>query len=107
MMTPFIEQHIGIIRAENPDRSDSWVMKEHKHRFTSWLTDLNILEGTTAAEVTLKRLASDPSSRVTTWQAYDINGQTFYTAANDQKSVCKNSGVRIDAIEGTLDLKVT
>ena len=79
MMTPFIEQHIGIIRAENPKRSDSWIMKEHKHRFTSWLMDLNLPEGSTTKEVMLKRLASDPSSQVTTWQAYDINGHTFYT----------------------------
>ena len=82
-------------------------MKEHKHRFTSWLIDLNIPEGTTVEEVTLKRLASGPSSRVTTWQAYDINGHTFYTAAKDKKNVCKNSRVRIDAIDDVTGSKVT
>ncbi|WVZ75912.1 hypothetical protein U9M48_023930 [Paspalum notatum var. saurae] len=107
MMTPFVEQHIAIIRAENPERSDSWIMKEHKHRFTSWLMDLNLPEGSTAEEVTLKRLASGPSSRVTTWQAYDINGQTFYTAAKDKKSVCKNIEVRIDAMDDGTGSKVT
>ncbi|WVZ51109.1 hypothetical protein U9M48_002286 [Paspalum notatum var. saurae] len=69
--------------------------------------DLNLPEGSTAEEVTLKRLASGPSSRVTTWQAYDINGQTFYTAAKDKKSVCKNSGVWIDAIDDVTGSKVT
>ena len=82
-------------------------MKEHKYRFTSWLMDLNIPEGTTAEEVMLKRLAFGPSSRVTTWQAFDINGQTFYTAAKDKENVCKNSGVRIDAIDDTSGLKFT
>ncbi|WVZ58128.1 hypothetical protein U9M48_008432 [Paspalum notatum var. saurae] len=107
MMTPFIEQHIGILCAENPDRLESWIMKEHKHCFTSWLMDLKVPEGTTAEEVTLKRLASGPSSRVTTWQAYDINSQTFYTVAKDKKSMCQNSGVRIDAIDDTSGVKVT
>ncbi|WVZ98231.1 hypothetical protein U9M48_043697 [Paspalum notatum var. saurae] len=82
-------------------------MKEHKHRFTSWLMDQNIKDGTTLEEVTLKRLASGPSSRVTTWQAYDINGHTFYTAAKDKKCICKNSGVQIDAINDATGLKVT
>ncbi|WVZ94675.1 hypothetical protein U9M48_040540, partial [Paspalum notatum var. saurae] len=107
MMTPFVEQHVGIIRAENPERSDSWIMKEHKHRFTSWLMDLNLPEGSTAEEVTLKRLASGLSSRVTTWQAYDINGKIFCTAAKDKKSMCKDSGVRIDAIDDGTGSRVT
>ena len=82
-------------------------MKEHKHRFTSWLMDQNIPDGTTIDEQTLKRLASGPSARVTTWQAYDINGQTFYTNAKDKKSACQNSGVRIDAVDATTGLDVT
>ncbi|WVZ62321.1 hypothetical protein U9M48_012083 [Paspalum notatum var. saurae] len=84
-----------------------WIMKEHKHRFTSWLMDLNLPEGSTVEEVSLKRLASGPSSRVTTWQAYDINDQTFYIAAKDKKSVCQNSGVRIDAIDDVTGSKIT
>ena len=48
-----------------------------------------------------------PSARVTTWQAYDINGYTFYTSAKDRKSQCKNSGIRIDAIDDSMGQKVT
>ena len=69
--------------------------------------DENIKDGTTLEEVTLKRLASGPSSQVMTWQAYDINGHTFYTAAKDKKSVCQNNGVRIDTIDDVMGLKVT
>jgi hypothetical protein len=43
-------------------------------------------------------LALGPSSQVTSWQAYDINGYTFYTKAKDQKSMCQNSGVRIENV---------
>jgi hypothetical protein len=35
----------------------------------------------------------------TSWQAYDINGYTFYTKSKDMKSVAQNSGVRIDAFD--------
>ena len=55
----------------------------------------------------MKRLASGPSSRVTTWQAYDTNGQAFYTVAKDKKSMCNNSEFRIDAIDDTSGLKVS
>jgi hypothetical protein len=44
-------------------------------------------------------LASRPSSCVTSWQAYDINGYTYYTKEKDKKSVAQNSGIRIEAID--------
>jgi hypothetical protein len=47
-----------------------------------------------------KFVDSGPSSTVTSWQAYDINGYTFYTNAKDKKSVTyQNSGVRIEAVD--------
>ena len=48
---------------------------------------------------TLGRWAQWPSSQVTSWQAYDVNGYTFYTKAKDQKSVPQNSGVRIENVD--------
>jgi hypothetical protein len=46
-------------------------------------------------DMTMKMLASCPSSHVPTWQAYDINGYTYYTKEKDKKSVAQNSGIRI------------
>ena len=42
-------------------------------------------------------LARTPSSTVLTFQGYEINGNTFYTIAQDKKSTNQNSGVRFDA----------
>jgi hypothetical protein len=42
-------------------------------------------------------LARSPSLTILTFQGYDINGNTFYTIAQDKKSTNQNSGVRIDA----------
>ena len=33
------------------------------------------------------------------WQAYYVNGYTFYTKAKDHKSVSQNSGVRIENVD--------
>ena len=42
-------------------------------------------------------LAKAPSSTILTFQGYEINGNTFYTMAQDKKSTNQNSGVRFDA----------
>ncbi|KAK1626798.1 hypothetical protein QYE76_001113 [Lolium multiflorum] len=45
-------------------------------------------------------LAKQPSSTISTFQGYEINGNTFYTFAQDKKSTNQNSGVRFDAEDG-------
>jgi hypothetical protein len=42
-------------------------------------------------------LAIGLHSVVKSWQAYDINGFTFYNKAKDSRSQCQNSGGRVDA----------
>jgi len=37
MMEPFIEKHNALIRAENPWRSEQWIVREQKHLFGKWL----------------------------------------------------------------------
>jgi hypothetical protein len=70
-------------------------MRQHKCQFKG----LNLPDGGTKDEMTLQRL-SGPSSQVTSWQVYDINGYTLYTNAKDKKSVSQNS-IHIDAIDAT------
>jgi hypothetical protein len=40
-------------------------------------------------DMMMKMLASHPSSCVTSWQVYDINGYTYYTKEKDKKSVAQ------------------
>jgi hypothetical protein len=70
-------------------------MKEHRRVFTTWLMDKYI----PTKDITMKMLASHPSSCVTTWQAYYINGYTYYTKEKYKKSVTQNSGIHIKAID--------
>jgi hypothetical protein len=44
----------------------------------------------------MSRMARGPSRQVTSWNAYDINGYTYYTHTKDCKSVNQNSGVRYE-----------
>jgi hypothetical protein len=46
----------------------------------------------------IRNLAAEPLFTVTRYQAMDINGYTFYTMAQDKKSVYQNSGVRVQAV---------
>ena len=48
------------------------------------------------------RLASDPSTQITTWQGYDINGYMFHTKEKDKKSAKQNSGVRYEGIDESM-----
>jgi hypothetical protein len=82
-MTLLVDEHLSMIRAESIGRLDDWIMREHKCQLTTWLKGLDLPNGETVEEQTIKRLAAGPSSQVTSWQGYDINGYLFYTTAKD------------------------
>ena len=44
-------------------------------------------------------LARQPSWHIGTYKGYEINGNTFYTIAQDKRSTNQNSGVRVDATD--------
>ena len=100
LMESYIDEHLAIIREESNGRTDEWVMKQHKQRFTTWLKDQNIPIGETMDDITISRLAKGPSRQVITWQAYDINGYTYYTHTKDSTCVNQNSDVRIEVLDG-------
>jgi hypothetical protein len=47
----------------------------------------------------LQILASESSTMIHRYTSYDINGNTFYTRAQDNKKTKQNSGVRTDAYD--------
>ena len=44
-------------------------------------------------------LSREPSCYILTFKGYEINGNTYYTIAQDKRSTNQNSGVHIDAID--------
>ena len=47
------------------------------------------------------RFASEPSSQITSWQGYDIDGYKFHMKEKDKKTAAQNSGVRYEGIDET------
>jgi hypothetical protein len=93
LMKPYIDEHLATIIVERNGHSDDWVMKQHKQHLTSWLKDKNIPPGETLDSITISRLAVGASRQVTSWNAYEINGYTYYTHTKDSKCVNQNSGI--------------
>ena len=52
-------------------------------------------------EDVLYSLCQLPSSNIMTFKGYEINGNTFYTIAQDKKSTNQNNGVRFDTTTNT------
>jgi hypothetical protein len=102
IVAPYIEEHLSELHRDSIGRIETWIMKEHRRVFTTWLMDKEI----PTKDMRIKMLASRPSSCVTSWQAYDINGYTYYTKEKDKKSVVQNRGIRIKAIDSQ-GLKIT
>jgi hypothetical protein len=99
---PYIDEHLLELQRDNTDRTDAWITKEHRRIFTTWLMDKDI----PTEDTTMKMLASRPSSCVTSWQVYDINGYTYYTKEKYKGSVTQNSSIRIEAFD-SLRVKTT
>jgi hypothetical protein len=76
-MRPYIEKHLQELRERIQD--ETLIMTQHKLHFIAWLKDLNIPVGEIAEEKMIYLLAAGAHSVVKSWQAYDINGFTFYT----------------------------
>jgi hypothetical protein len=96
-VAPYIEEHKNYVRSKNPGKDDSWIKEKHMETFGSWLR-LQLMNDTTVGDQ-LYLLAASPSSTVLNFQGYEINGNTFYTIAQDKKSTNQNSGVRFDATD--------
>jgi hypothetical protein len=84
LMEPYIDRRKKIVHSENLGQSDSWITNLHMATFGGWVQTLLINDTTVGYE--LYMLAKKPSSTILTFQGYEINGNTFYTIAQDKKS---------------------
>ena len=94
-MTPYVDEHNNSLCSKHPEQCDDWITCEHIRTFGSWLRTR--LRGDNTISDELYSLARGPSSTILTYKWYEMNGNTFYTIAQDQKSTNENSGVRFDA----------
>ena len=95
LVAPYINEHKNILRSKHPEQSEVWITNEHMETFSGWLQ--KHLTDNSTVEDELYLLSRTPSSTIMTFKGYEINGNTFYTIAQDKKSTNQNSGVRFDA----------
>jgi hypothetical protein len=66
--------------------------------FSRWLRDyVETCSNNAVITYEIRNLAAGPLLTIIRYQSMDINGYTFYTMAQDKKSVYQNSGVRVRA----------
>jgi hypothetical protein len=107
-VNPYARKHMLQLRTEyrkrGIKRSDEQLTNEHNRKFAAWFKNYmreHPLSENDDRGTELFSLASGPALNVTTYQAYDINGYTFYTEARDKvKGVYQNSGVTLHAYTG-------
>jgi hypothetical protein len=99
LITPFSNEHKLQLREDNPDCGRAWLAKMHMQGFSRWLRDyVETCSNNAVITDEIRNLAAGPLFTVTRYEAMDINGYTFYTMAQDKKSVYQNSGVRVRAV---------
>ena len=96
LVAPYMDEHMNIVRSENPQKFEAWITHHHIDSFAVWLR--RKLMGDRTIDEQLQWLARGPSITVMQYQGYEINGYTFYTRAQDENCTNQNSSVRIDAI---------
>jgi hypothetical protein len=99
LITPFANEHKRQLREDNPNYCRAWLVKMHMQGFSRWLRDfVKTCSNNVVITDEIRNLAVGPLFTVTRYVGRDINGYTFYTMTQDNKSVYKNSGVRVRAV---------
>ena len=84
LVDPYIEEHKKILTSEFPEKSETWITRQHIDSFGSWLRR-HLMHNMNIGEQ-LFLFSRGPSWNILTYQGYEINGNTFYTAAQDKKN---------------------
>ena len=99
LVATYMDEHKNFLRSKHPERSDDWITREQTRSFAGWLQTRTMHDA--SIEDDLYSLSQLPSSNIMTFKGYEINGNTFYTIAQDKKSTNQNSGVCFDATTKT------
>ncbi|GJW55620.1 uncharacterized protein Tco_0099705 [Tanacetum coccineum] len=94
-IAPYIYEHQSLLKNENSQRDNIWLAKKHNQTFSHWLKE-KVRSTLPNVDKPVEELGFGPV-RVVKYEGYDINGYTFYTRQQDQKSTVQNSGVTLIA----------
>ena len=91
MVDPWVIEHKTFIEKTSNDRgqqrTNEDIIKEHNSCFTRWfkekLLSYPLHEDSSAEEKLMFALSQGAEHNLMTYEAYDINGYTFYTEGKD------------------------
>ena len=78
VVTPFIAKHKEELRARNPTKSESWISSQHEINFDTWF-EKRVSSSRDIVSESVRLLVDGPSTKIYTYQGYDMNGFTWYT----------------------------
>lgn len=96
---PYIEKHQQELQCRNRRISAYALMQEHNRDFVEWFqaqVKLEVRQNKSVSD-TIMWLSRGAQPLVYTYEGYDINGFSFSTCRQDEKSVQQNSGVVVVA----------
>ncbi|KAK9052892.1 hypothetical protein SSX86_029522 [Deinandra increscens subsp. villosa] len=89
---------MDMLRSTYHGKSERWLEMKHNEEFNKWMkTKVTTTYGQSDVDSTVEKLGLGPDFRVKSYQGYDINGYTFYTKDQDEKSTVQNNGVTVIA----------
>jgi hypothetical protein len=108
LIDPWVEEHKSSIAKKYSDRgeprTEGAIIKEHNSNFTTWFKDKLLANPppmqSSEEENLIFALSQGAEHCLMTYQAYDINGYTFYTEEKDSNCDYQNSGVTMEAYTG-------
>ncbi|XP_074277101.1 uncharacterized protein LOC141600753 [Silene latifolia] len=97
---PYIEEHMVLLRDMHQNKTEMWIGNVHNKTFQAWfkgrvIEDLQKYPDYISSR--LRRLCFGPNTYASSYSGYAINGCTFYTREQDDKSTMQNSGVSVEA----------
>ncbi|KAK1685655.1 hypothetical protein QYE76_046503 [Lolium multiflorum] len=96
LIDPWLKEHKTMIEnSGKPMMTEAEIYREHNSSFARWFKDhivANPPPMDSDKDKLVLALSHGPAPNIMTYQAYDINGYTFYTEEKDKNSVYQNSG---------------
>jgi hypothetical protein len=80
----YIKTHKNLLRYEFLGKSKAWITHQHMKTFSDWLR--KECQGDESIDEQLYLLSRQPSWHILIYKGYEINGNTFYTVAQDKRS---------------------
>ncbi|KAL2903692.1 Odorant receptor 46a isoform A [Bienertia sinuspersici] len=99
-VTPYINRHMNLLKMQNRKANSKALATERRRTFHIWFKGEVMKELQCSSQTIsdrLKSLAYGPNFSASFFSGYAINGYTFYTRDQDDKSTMQNSGVCVEA----------